>query len=68
MILRFLVCVLMMTTPAVARAEWNKATSDHFIIYGETSSERLRGFTERVEKFDAFMRVMTGQGKDTSPN
>lgn len=68
MILRFALCALMVALPSVARAEWNKATSDHFIIYGETSSAKLRGFTERVEKFDGLMRVMTGQGKETSPN
>ena len=68
MILRFALCLLMISTPAVARAEWNRASSDHFIIYGDTSSQRLRDFTERVEKFDALMRVLTGQGKETSPN
>jgi hypothetical protein len=68
MILRFFTFLLMIFMPAIARAEWNRASSDHFIIYGETSSERLRGFTERVEKFDALMRIMTGQGKETSPN
>ncbi len=68
MVLRFLLFVLLIATPAIARAEWNKATSDHFIIYGEMSNERLRNFTERVEKFDGLMRVLTGQGKEASPN
>ncbi len=68
MILRILLFILLITTPVIALAEWHRATSDHFIIYGEMSSERLRNFTERVEKFDGLMRVLTGQGKETSPN
>jgi hypothetical protein len=68
MMLRFLLSVLLMLTPTIARAEWNKATSNHFIIYGEMNNERLRNFTERIEKFDGLMRILTGQGKETSPN
>jgi hypothetical protein len=68
MISRLLLVFLLMAIPAVAHAEWNKATSDHFVVHGEMDRERLRNFTERVEKFDALMRILTGKQKEASPN
>ena len=65
--LRF-VLALFLLVPTPAFAAWNKATSDHFIVYGEIDAAQLRTFVERVEKFDATMRGVTGLKDDGSPN
>ncbi len=68
MILRIWLFVLLIMNPVISHAEWRKVTSDHFIIYGDLPEDRLRGFVERVEKFDNLLRAMTGQKPETSPN
>lgn len=68
MILRALLICLFVMMPSVSHAEWRKATSDHFIIYGDMTDDRLRGFAERVEKFDALLRMLTGATPEASPN
>lgn len=45
------------TTPA--HAAWTQATSRHFTVYSEGSPEKLRGFAERLEKFDFLLRTLT---------
>ncbi len=67
MILRILLFILLMATPAMARAEWHKADSEHFIVYGDSNEAQLRNFVERLEKFDAVLRVVTGQKGRASP-
>jgi hypothetical protein len=65
---RVLLFCLVAIMPSVSHAEWRKATSEHFIIYGDMPEDRLRGFAERVEKFDALLRALTGQKSEASPN
>lgn len=43
-----------------ARAEWWQAQSRHFTVYSEGKDETLRGFAERLEKFDFLLRTITG--------
>ena len=43
------------TTPA--RAEWLKAESEHFVVYGDTSEGAIRNYTRKVERFDSIIRV-----------
>jgi len=40
-----------------ARAEWRKATSEHFVIYGNTSEGSLRNYAQKVERFDRVLRT-----------
>lgn len=46
--------------PGSAQAAWWKAQSRHFTVYSEGNDERLRGFAERLEKFDYLLRTVTG--------
>lgn len=43
-----------------AHAAWMQASSDHFIVYGDTSEQNLRRFAEQLERYDAAMSVITG--------
>ncbi len=40
-----------------ARAEWLKAESEHFVVYGDTSEGALREYVRKVERFDGIIRV-----------
>lgn len=42
---------------APARAEWRKATSEHFVIYGDVSEGSLRNYAQKVERFDRLLRT-----------
>ena len=42
------------TTPA--SAQWLRAETDHFIIYGEGGERAVRTYAEKVERFDFFLR------------
>jgi tetratricopeptide (TPR) repeat protein len=43
--------------PGVAHANWQEASSTHFVVYANDTPDNLRRFTERLERFDAAMRV-----------
>jgi tetratricopeptide (TPR) repeat protein len=43
------------TTPA--RAEWLKAESPHFVVYGDVGEGDLRNYVRKVERFDALLRL-----------
>lgn len=40
-----------------AHAEWLRAETKHFIIYGDTSEREMRAYAEKVERFDSFLRT-----------
>lgn len=40
-----------------AHAEWLKAESEHFIVYGDTSEAAIRNYTRKVERFDGLLRI-----------
>lgn len=42
---------------APARAEWRKAETEHFIIYGDVSERTLRTYATKIERFDALLRT-----------
>ncbi|MBU1539071.1 MAG: DUF1570 domain-containing protein [Alphaproteobacteria bacterium] len=48
---------LVLFAPAPAWAQWLRAESDHFIIYGAGSERSLRAYAEKVERFDFFLRT-----------
>lgn len=41
-----------------AKAEWNQASSAHFVIYSEQRPEVLRAFATKLEKFDGAVRAL----------
>lgn len=44
-------------SPTPAWAQWLRAETDHFIIYGEGNERGLRAYAEKVERFDYFLRT-----------
>ena len=50
-----LVCACLI--PGVARAEWQEASSRHFVLYSNDKPERVRAFTTKLERFDKALRV-----------
>ncbi len=49
------VSATVITTPVTA--EWQRASSPHFIIYADESPEKLRAFAEKLERFDKGVRI-----------
>lgn len=41
-----------------ARAEWQEARSTHFTVYANEKPERIRAYTEQLERFDKALRVL----------
>ncbi len=54
---------VLMTTAAPARAEWRRAESDHFVVYGR-SERSVREYASMLEDFDALLRRLHGRPKD----
>ena len=48
---------LVLACHGTAKAEWLKASSRHFIIYSDTTPDKLRSFATRLERFDKAVRV-----------
>jgi tetratricopeptide (TPR) repeat protein len=46
-----------------ARAEWLKAESDHFVVYGR-SEKAVRTYATQLEDFDSLLRRLHGRPKD----
>lgn len=59
--MRAAVAVALMTaglmTAGGARAEWLRAETDHFVIYGDTSRSSIQAYARKVERFDALLRA-----------
>ncbi|PTS81133.1 hypothetical protein DBR17_10025 [Sphingomonas sp. HMWF008] len=51
--------------PGVARAEWQEASSRHFVLYSNDTPERVRAFTTKLERFDKALRVQRKMSDDT---
>ncbi|HEY6814451.1 MAG TPA: DUF1570 domain-containing protein [Croceibacterium sp.] len=49
-----------------AHAEWHKATNEHFVFYADMDPAQLQRLAERLERFDAAMRVIT-RARETRP-
>ncbi|MGN5374955.1 hypothetical protein [Sphingomonas hankookensis] len=45
--------------PVAAQAEWHEARSDHFIVYSDDRADDVARFAERLERFDATLRLLT---------
>lgn len=42
---------------APARAEWQRAETAHFIVYGDVSERTIRRYAQKAERFDALLRA-----------
>lgn len=40
-----------------AQAQWRKAETAHFVVYGDVSERELRNHAQRLERFDALLRA-----------
>ena len=65
--LRKLLLASALLVPTAAQAEWKEASSEHFLVYSEGSSEALKSFTEKLEKFDFLLRTLTNTKQPPSP-
>ncbi|AAK23052.1 DUF1570 domain-containing protein [Caulobacter vibrioides] len=50
--------------PSLARAEWQRAESAHFVVYSDGGESGLRAFTAKLEDFDALLRLFHGRAPD----
>jgi hypothetical protein len=58
--------LLLIATPA--QAEWRRAESPNFVLYGNLSEEALRQRIRLLEDFDALLRTITSVREAPSPN
>lgn len=52
-----LVAALLFAAAAPAHAAWHQAKSKHFIIYADSSTEELRDYATKIERFDQAVRL-----------
>jgi hypothetical protein len=52
-----LLALIAATAAVPASAEWQRASSPHFIIYANESPAKLRAFAEKLERFDNGVRI-----------
>lgn len=50
-----------------ARAEWLKAESERFVVYGEGNPAQLVAYTQKLETFDRLLRWRMGLPTDEAP-
>lgn len=65
-ILAGLAALMLWATPA--RADWYRAESPNFVVYGEMTQSTIRARIQMLEEFDAFLRLLTGTTAPPSPN
>ncbi len=46
--------------PSLAHADWYEASSKHFVVYSDEKPDKLKAYTERLERFDQTLRFLTG--------
>ncbi len=57
--MRYLLIWMLLLVSMPAQAKWLEATSQNFIVYSDGGEDQLRAFTDKLEKFDQVMRIMT---------
>jgi hypothetical protein len=66
--MRWYACLIpFLILAAPAQAAWKQASSDNFIVYSDGSDTELVNFTQRVERFDRVLRIMTGLQQPPAP-
>ena len=58
---------LTLLTATPARAEWLKAESERFIVYGEGNPRELTAFTRKLETYDRVLRTLMGLDPTVAP-
>ncbi len=52
-----LLAILLTAMPGPAWSQWLEASSNHFVIYADQSEERVRQFSERLQRFHDALRA-----------
>ena len=63
----FLAFLLWLLTPGLAHAAWHEVSSDHFVVYADSSEANLRRFSEQLERYHSAMAYLT-QLNDAVPS
>jgi hypothetical protein len=50
--------LLLLAVPAALRAQWKEATTDHFVVYSDTSADKLERAAADLERYDFLLRRM----------
>lgn len=58
-LIRLALAMLALVLPATAQAQWRRAESPNFVVYGEGSEARLRERILLLEDFDRLLRTVT---------
>ncbi len=66
--MRWLAALALFLLPQPLLAAWHKATSGHFIVYGEGSAQSVRDYSEKLEKFEALLAARTGLQTEADAN
>lgn len=67
-LLAFIAALLALATAAPAAAEWRRAESPNFVLYGEQSEAQLRERILLLEDFDRLLRSFTSVTAEPAPN
>jgi hypothetical protein len=51
------VAALVVAAASPAWAEWRRAETTHFVLYGDVSERTLRTYATKIERFDALLRT-----------
>lgn len=61
--------VLALVSAGAAKADWVEASSEHFVVYANTSESRARTFSQQLERYHAAIaKVLTIQLSAPSPS
>lgn len=60
--------VLVLLLPQPVFAAWFKASSEHFIVYGEGTAESVESYADKLEKFEAVLSQQTGLRTEPGAN
>jgi len=60
----FTVAVLLLLVSGDALADWNEASSDHFVIYADENDKEIRKYSERLESYHGAMSVLLPSRED----
>lgn len=54
--LRKIIIIAALIAPTAAHAEWQVASSNHFVVYSDDAPQRVKALTTRLETFDRALR------------
>jgi len=62
-----LVAFVAMAAPGPALAEWVRAESPRFVVYGAGDERYVRGYAEKLEAFEQVLRAYHGMAPEAAP-